>query len=212
MSSTYLQSSDYAAYGLPTSLDASFVTRASALIDAYCHRPMGLLSATCKEALQLPYGRNRVILSYTPIVSIESADGRYGYTRRAETMEQAIPAATLYELSAAFGGPPEWESIDVSQIVIDQYANTGEIWIPAGVYMAHYTDIRIEYTAGYADYASLPYRIKAACADIVRGLQNRSPGAVSQRVGDMAVRYGDSRFITPEIATMLEPYRVKVMR
>lgn len=204
MASLYLDPSEYATYGLPATLAASLVVRASALIDAHCHRP--LASTQFVEQLRLPAGRNRVIVARTPLRSIDAARGRYGYPRRAASAEQVYPAASLYELSSAFGGPPEWETIDPAQAVFD--ARTGEVWVPAGIYMAHYTDVEITYTAGYT---ATPDQVKAACALLIFAYLERA-GMMGMKGKVTALVSSDHTLINRDIAAMLEPFRARAMR
>lgn len=209
--SAYLTSGDYANYGLPASLDASLVIRASAIIDTYCHRPIAVTQHT--ERLRLPVGRNRVLLSYLPMVALApatipyvSAKGRYSYPRRAATKTQVFPAASLYELSTVFGGPPQWEDIDVTQIQDDP--RTGEAWFPAGIYMAQYTEIEIVYTAGYT---TTPDDVKAACAALIFAYLERA-AMLAQKGRVTALVSSDSTLINQDIKRMLEPYRATVFR
>jgi hypothetical protein len=209
--SVYLQTSDYATYGLPAVLAPNLVLRASVLIDTYCKRAMAVTSYT--EQLRLPSGRNRVLLSYTPAVALApatipyvTAQGRYGYPRRASSSMQVFPATSLLELSSIFGGPPQWEDIDVTQIV-DNHA-TGEIWLPPGIYMAQYTEIKITYTAGYV---VVPDAIMAACAYLVFAYLERA-AMMGMKGKVTALVASDHTLIDADIKAMLDPYRVRVMR
>jgi hypothetical protein len=205
MASVYLQPADYASYGLPATLNASLVVRASSLIDTYCRRAIAPTQAT--EELRLPAGRNRLLLARTPVISVDAAQGRYGYPRRANSNMQVFPGSSLLELSSIFGGPPQWETIDATQVVWD--ANTGEAWFPAGIFMSQYTDVMVTYTAGYT---ATPDAIKAACAFLIFAYLERAGlmGAKGGRV--TALVSSDHTLINRDIAAMLAPYRVRSMR
>ncbi len=67
----YLAASDYATYGLDPTTDASWVTAASAMIDAHCRRTsIGLTQY--EERLKLPPELNTVRVSYLPLVTVDS--------------------------------------------------------------------------------------------------------------------------------------------
>ncbi len=209
--SAYLSAGDYATYGLPATLATAQVVRASAVIDTYCHRAIAVTSYI--ERLRLPSGRNRVLLSYTPTVALApatiaytAARGRYGYPRRAASASQVFPAASILEVSSVFGGPPEWETIDVTAITGDP--RTGEVWLPAGIYMAQYTEVEITYTAGYA---TIPDAVKAACAFIIMAYLERAAMAGVKGKGITPPAF-DRTLIDRTTGAMLEPYRVRSMR
>src|ERR1700756_4738757 len=86
----YLATSDYLTYGLDTATDPSWVTAASAIIDAHCRRTT-LGGNQYEERLKMPPELNTVRLSYLPLVivaplptSIVTLQGRYGMPRRGE--------------------------------------------------------------------------------------------------------------------------------
>ena len=49
----------------------------------------------------------------------------------------------------------------------DVSTQTGEVWIPPGLLLAHFSDVRLRYVAGWPK-ESLPGDIKQAVANIVR--------------------------------------------
>ena len=99
----------------------------------------------------------------SPIVALA---GRYGYGRRAQ--QQVYPdlnyGANILQIASYFGGPPQFTPIDVS--MTDYEPLTGEIWIPAGLYLSAYTEIWAVYNAGFPPDA-MPYFVKNACATLV---------------------------------------------
>ncbi|SRR6266566_5239379 len=109
----------------------------------------------------------------TPLIS---ASGRYGYARRGQ--QQVYPdlnyAANVLQIASFFGGPPQFTLIDISMADFD--ARTGEIWVPAGLYLSQYTEVVITYNAGF-DPLRLPNAIKHATASLVRNLLARGGGA-----------------------------------
>ncbi|MBU6429089.1 MAG: hypothetical protein KGR26_08780 [Cyanobacteria bacterium REEB65] len=212
----YIEPVDYAAWGLSASLDPSLVLRATVLINRYCHRPQGLGPVSYSEQIRLPFGRNRVLLSYRPVIGLVAAQGRYGYPRRSEMLDQVIPGAAILLLTTELGGPPVWEAIDISVIAIDQFSNTGEIWLPAGILLYHYTDIQITYTAGLQPQDARMDDIRQACANVALAIQQRletgGTGTKSAKGGDRSIDYWSASLIDRDTRLILDPYRPKVMR
>ena len=68
----YLQTTDYLTYGLDAATDPSWVTAASAIIDAHCRR-VTLGVNQYEERLKMPPELNTVRLSYLPLVTVAPA-------------------------------------------------------------------------------------------------------------------------------------------
>ena len=86
----YLDATEYLTYGLEATTDSSWVTAASAIIDAHCRRTT-LGVNQYEERLKLAPELNTVRLSYLPLVTLAPAEtpiitlqGRYGIPRRGE--------------------------------------------------------------------------------------------------------------------------------
>src|SRR5271167_4918516 len=126
----YLQPSDYANYGLDPATDQSWITSASAIIDAHCRR--ATLGVTqYEERLKMPPELNTVRLSYLPLIpvapattAIVSLQGRYGIPRRGEW---PFPELSL-EFALVFALPGMWTEIDPT--TIDIWADAGELTFP----------------------------------------------------------------------------------
>ncbi len=80
----YLATTDYVTYGLDATTDPSWITAASAIIDAHCRRTT-LGVNQYEERLKMPPELNTVRLSYLPLVTVAPAttpivtlQGRYG--------------------------------------------------------------------------------------------------------------------------------------
>jgi hypothetical protein len=195
--SIYLQSSDYATYGLPSTTSQSEIIKASAIIDGYLNKPDGLLydvdinnipvvmSAT---GLPIKYkskiNLNLVnVLGYTPIVNVVSA---------------------YYSLNSGLPSFILWDSSKYSFSLEDFYSSGY-----AGL------QIIVNYVAGWT-YAGLPYQIKQACANIVLFLQNGiiSGNVSGIRAGDTEIKLGISgnlsyynAFVDPATASLLRSFR-----
>jgi hypothetical protein len=141
----------------------------------------------------------------TPLVS---ASGRYGYARRGQ--QQVFPdlnyAANVLQIASFFGGPPQFTNIDISMADFD--IRTGEIWVPAGLYLSQYTEVLITYNAGF-DPLRLPNAIKHATASLVRNLLVRGGGATGLKgfgAGRIRAEFTDE-LIDINIQNMLLAYK-----
>ncbi len=166
----------------------------------------------------MPQNRPITRVSRTPVANVLSGVGRYGYMRRGDDAIGSIDTYNLLAVMSKFGGPPAWETWTPQANSIDP--QTGDIWVPAGILLAYYTEVRIWYVAGWT-YATLPYEIKQACANIVNSETALAglPGTVqSFKSGDTALtrfqKIGNnvnSLLIDDDTKQLLEPYRVQVM-
>lgn len=126
-----------------------------------------------------------------------SASGRYGYARRGQ---QAIYpdmnyGANILQVAAFFGGPPQFTPIDIT--MCDFFATSGELWIPAGLYLSQYTEIFVSYNSGF-DPTNMPRQVKHACASLVKNFLARGGGATS--VTDLSMGYhGIHASFTPDL-------------
>lgn len=220
--SAYLLTSEYATWGLPASTGPGVgtdlvVMTASNLIDRYCHRA-SIGVAAYSERISMPEDRNVTRLTYGPWTAWDTTTnplnptglrGRYGYGRRGAVNSATYEAATLLQLSSAFGGPPAWNSINTS--LADLFPGTGELWVPIGIYQAAYSEIEVNYMAGYA---VIPDAIKQAVVMLIPALQTqaRSPGVKSIQAGDRRQEYFANTVVNNEVASLLEPYRVRSLR
>lgn len=127
----------------------------------------------------------------SPIIG---ASGRYGYPRRSDF---AIYPDLNYgmnplQIASFFGGPPTFTPIDPTAIDYDM--QTGEIWVPAGLYLSQYTEIMIVYNSGY-DPTAMPNAIKHACAGIVRNMLAMAGGVTNLKglnSGMVNAQFGDN--------------------
>ncbi len=108
----YLQATDYLTYGLDAATDPSWVTAASAIIDAHCRR-VTLGVNQYEERLKMPPELNTVRLSYLPLVTVAPAttpivtlQGRYGIPRRGEWPfpEMSLEFALVFALPGIVDG------------------------------------------------------------------------------------------------------------
>lgn len=190
---------------LVTALNGASVTfaRVDNAHAAGCALEAGLLVV---EERTLPDSRPLTLLSYPPVARLLSGLGRYGYTRRSVMNELLVEEYNLLATMSHFGGPPQWEPFPVDNAGFDR--DTGRIWIPSGALLAYFTDIRVQYVAGYS-YASLPDPIKSACANVVAAFENfpELNGNIRrfQAGQQVAERFAD-QVLDADTKTLLDPW------
>jgi hypothetical protein len=143
------------------------------------------------------------------ISPIIGCSGRYSYGRRGA--QQIYPdlnyGANILQIAAFFGGPPTWQTVDLTMSDFD--VSTGEIWIPAGLYLGQYTELVVVYNSGF-DPLYIPAAIKQACAALVRNFLSRGGGTTGLKAittaGTANVSFTNA-LIDPTIASWLDPYK-----
>lgn len=161
------------------------------------------------EKRYLPKGRSEVILANAPVARIVGGTGRYGYGRRGDAADYDMDNFNLLASLNKFGGPPAWEIWPANTAAgID--AGTGQLWVPAGIMLAYYSEVKVRYVAGF-QYSNLPSQIKLACAQLITALtSNPVLGNVkSYKAGDTAIAQFASTVISDDIKSLLQPWRVK---
>lgn len=172
---------------------------------------------TIVEQRVMPDDRPITMVSRTPVMQLISGAGRYGYMRRGQDAVGSIDTYNLLAVMSKFGGPPAWEPWTPQANSCDP--QTGTVWVPAGVLLAYYTEVRIHYVAGWT-YASLPTEIKQACANIVSNISAVAgmPGTMQRlSAGDTTMqRFNNqpgvlnSLVIDDDTKVLLAPYRARV--
>lgn len=123
---------------------------------------------------------NTVTLANGALTPLVGASGRYGYARRGS--QQVYPdlnyGANILQIASFFGGPPNFTPIDISMCDFDN--KTGEIWVPAGLYLSAYTEIFIKYNCGF-DPRDMPKSIKHACAALIKNLLAKGGGTTGMK-------------------------------
>lgn len=175
------------------------------LIHATVNRP-SLWPEVYEEALEVPEDRNQVILAARPILRLVSASGRYGYGRR-DRRSANIAAYDAMAITALFGSPPGWCDIDPN--TIEWNGASGAAWLPAGFFLANYSDVQIKYVSGLLQPSS---RLKAAMVEIVNTVREKG---VSDRttywVGRVQRGHQAPGFVTDVARSLLEPYVVRAL-
>lgn len=155
---------------------------------------------------------NTILVTGTPgstITPIIGCSGRYGYGRRSSWMVWPDLAYGINPLMIAsfFGGPPTWSNIDLT--LSDFAGDTGEIWVPSGLYAGSFSEIVIVYNAGY-DPLNMPRPIKQATAMLVRNFLSRGGGTTGLRsintAGTANISFSPD-LIDTTVDRMLDPFK-----
>lgn len=165
---------------------------------------------TILEELPVPSKRTTVRLSRTPVAQLLSGFGRYGYGRRSQQFAGPDVNTNLLAYVGAFGGPPLWTQFPISET--DMNLNTGEVWIPPGLLLAYFSDVRLHYVAGWSK-ANIPTNLKQAVANIARAaIDNPLGGNIKTlKAGDGTVTRFAATAIDDDTKALLQPYRALLM-
>lgn len=167
------------------------------------------LGMACKQHRFMPDGRPLTTLAYTPIMRLLSGQGRYGYGRRGDAARYMVDEFNLLASLTHFGGPPAWESFPLENTGVDP--GSGQVWVPAGVMLAYYSEVNLWYVAGW-NYASLPDPIKFACAEVVQvtGQLPDMGQVLTYKAGDTSISRAAATVLSDDTRTMIEPYRARL--
>lgn len=156
-----------------------------------------------------PAKRSIVRVAKWPIVSVLSLLGRYAYGRRSDQVGGLYQEMNLLASVQAFGGPPQWSPISIAQASWSD--STGEIWVPSGMLMAYYSDVRVKYVTGFP---TPPDPVVRATAKIANDL-NSTAGIAGQiktiSAGDTRIEKFSASTIDDSVRDMLEPFRARTM-
>ena len=178
----------------------------------YHHDGGALLEAglVITERKHMPKNRPIMQVKRCPVQRVLSGKGRYAYSRRGDSPSGNTDEFNLLAVYSTFGGPPAWEVFNPASTEFD--TRTGELWIPAGIMLAYYTEVEVTYVAGFSA-AGLPSQVKEVCAKLIRTLANDPEigPAKSYRAGDTAIEKFADTMISGDMATLLAPYRARLM-
>lgn len=200
----YLETTEYLTYGLEAATDQSWVTAASAIIDAHCRRAT-LGVSQYEERLKLPPELNTVRVSYLPMVAVAPAatpivslQGRYGIPRRGEW---PFPELSL-EFALVFGLPGMWTTIDPT--TLDIWPDSGELTFPVNALGLFFNEVDVVYNAGLT---TIPAAVKVACAQIVKNAQvTPALNVKSGKLDRMRLDYFGDTLVDETVKSLLEAY------
>lgn len=197
----YLDPSEFENYGLEETTLTSWVTMASALIDAHCRREtLGVNQYT--ERIRLG-GSGTFRLTYLPLLAVSPAvtplsslQVRYGAPRRGEMN------AVAFDAGQAFGLIGNWMPIAVEALDVD--LQTGEVTLPVHPLGLAFNEVEVAYMAGVE---AIPEPVKCACAQLVRNAQ--ATPALNVRangIDRMHMEYFSESLLDESVRKMLAPY------
>jgi hypothetical protein len=178
----------------------------------FAHSPGATLEQglVLTEERQLPAKRSVTRVSKLPVARLISGLGRYAYGRRSDQVAGMYQDMNLLATMQAFGGPPMWVPFDVAQASVSN--STGEVWVPAGLLLAYYSEARLHYLTGWPA-ASLPPAVKTATASIANALANFpeiTSNTKSLKAGDTAVERFADTLLDTDTRAQLERFRPQV--
>ena len=202
---SYLQSADYANFGLAPDTTDDWITVASALMDNYCRRA-SLLTTQYTERVRLTAGSQTAQLTYLPLMTLPPAtlplltiQARFSHPRRGE----GVPAAQfeLQELWTVFSLPGSW--IDIDPNTVDWTPN-GSLQFPYALLGLPFNEVAVTYTAGLS---VIPDAVKSACALIVKNAQSTSGMNVkTSRLDTVQMQYFSDQLVDSTVKTLLRPW------
>ena len=165
---------------------------------------------TLIEEKSLPNKRSVTMLSELPAVNLLSLLGRYAYGRRSDQVGGLYQEMNLLASVQTFGGPPQWIIVDTEQASISP--RMGELWVPAGMLLAYYSDVRAYYIAGWTA-ATLPPAIKIATANIINTLAQVGIPASLQTAtaASSTLKRFTASNIDIDTQRMLDPFSARLM-
>lgn len=158
------------------------------------------------EERSLPNQRSVTRVAKWPVGRLHSGVGRYGYGRRSDQMLGYFDDVNLLSMFMSFGGPPKWEFFETQASSINH--ETGEIWVPAGVLLAYFTDVKLRYVAGW-QMTAIPQPVKEATAVIALAVQNQQlPGNIlSYKAGDTSITRAIMSILDDDTIRLLLPFK-----
>jgi hypothetical protein len=159
------------------------------------------------EQKTLTSGRPTTHLGAWPIARIHSGSGRYGYGRHgADLYGDRSEEYAMLSIFKQFASTPLWQAFPVAAASWD--AQTGHIWLPAGVWNAYYSEVCIRYVSGWSQ-SNIPELIKQSVAALATGMQNNMlPGnIISYKAGDTAITRAAGTILDADTLRNLSTFR-----
>jgi len=161
------------------------------------------------EERGLPAKRSIGRISKFPCPAILSLMGRIGYGRRGDQISGAFQEMNLLADLASFGGPPIWQPVTISATSWSDA--TGEIWVPASMYMVYYSEIKVKYVAGFLTPPSpLVEATASIAASLVSSAQYGGGNIKSFSAGDSRVEKFGSTNIDVDTRHQLDVYKARI--
>jgi hypothetical protein len=154
-----------------------------------------------------PSKRSIVRVDKGPIANVISLLGRYAYGRRSDQVGGLYQEMNLLASVQTFGGPPQWVPITVTQSSWSDA--TGEIWVPAGMLLAYYSDVRVRYVSGYPKVPDPVVRATAQIAAGILNTPNLAGGLKLITAGDSRLERFSASTLDDDTKSLLDPYKAR---
>jgi hypothetical protein len=186
--SQYLETTDTDYVSPGTELTLPLIIRASAIIDGYCKRQIGIQPYT--ERIPLTGQRGHV--THCPVIEVTDAKGR-----------------AAQGLMGNFFGAPIFEAItDLS--ILDINKEIGTVFIGLSPFGSAYVELEVTYTSGWE---VIPDKVKVACGMIIDQLVSSPNSNVKLKKDfDYTIEYFGNSVVSPEIAELLSEYKLVSFR
>lgn len=201
----------------PSLVEACVVTAASApgggssitfqsVINAHSINATVEVGLVIDEKRYMPASRPLTTVSRTPVMRVISGVGRYGYGRRGDSADYNMEQFNLLAAVSRFGGPPVWEVFQPGYPA-GWDAQTGQVWVPAGIMLAYYSEVKLRYIAGFQS-SNIPSIVKQACATILQAqlATPRMGQAKSIKAGDTSIVSFAASVLDEDTKQALEPF------
>jgi hypothetical protein len=157
----------------------------------------------------MPNKRSVARVAKWPIINVVSLLGRYAYGRRSDQVGGLYQEMNLLASVQTFGGPPQWIPINVTQSSWSD--QSGDIWVPAGMLLAYYSDVRIKYVAGYAQAPEPVVRAAAQIANAITANGGISGNIKMFSAGDKRIQKFTSSILDADIQALLSPFKARTL-
>ena len=161
------------------------------------------------EDRSMPNKRSVARVAKWPIINVVSLLGRYAYGRRSDQVGGLYQEMNLLASVQTFGGPPQWIPINVTQSSWSD--QSGDIWVPAGMLLAYYSDVRIKYVAGYAQAPEPVVRAAAQIANAITANGGISGNIKMFSAGDKRIQKFTSSILDADIQALLNPFKARTL-
>jgi hypothetical protein len=179
------------------------------VLNAHASGASADLGLLIEQQKYMPANRPITRVSRTPLVRLISGTGRYAYGRRGDGANYNMEQFNLLAALSKFGGPPVWE-LWQQPLNYSWDAETGQVWAPAGIMLAYYSEVKLRYVAGFPA-AGIPSAVKLACAQLIEASKAFGPMGDMKafRAGDTQLARFTSSVLDADTKRMLTPYMTR---
>lgn len=181
------------------------------VMNEHAENAEGDVGLLIEEQRSMPADRPITRVAKTPVVRLVSGIGRYGYGRRGDGANYNMEEFNLLAALSKFGGPPVWELFQ-APLSYSWDARTGQIWVPAGIMLAYYSEVKLRYVAGFSQQ-NIPPPVKFATAQVIEAIASQSGIArnlKTYKAGDTTLTRFAASLLDADTKNALVPYGAKL--